>query len=199
MNIVTIIILIIITIVYFSLVIMGNKQNKRNHRNSHRHVFKKRKSNYKHNSNLSVTKAKSHAGTSSSAVPMETESTSAENHQTLVTSEIIKGSRIINIEQLYHHISDITMHAAKCGSEMKLIGETREGLASIIVCSCVSCGHNIHLQTSEKVVGPKGYKCWQCNLAAVWGQVSSGGGHTPLMETMSVLGIPVMAKKKVIP
>ncbi len=74
MNIVTIIILIIITIVYFSLVIMGNKQNKRNHQNSHRHVFKKRKSNYKHNINLSVTKAKSHAGTSSSAVPMETES-----------------------------------------------------------------------------------------------------------------------------
>ncbi len=44
-----------------------------------------------------VTKAKSHAGTSSSAVPMETESTSAENHQTLVTSEIIKGNYTITL------------------------------------------------------------------------------------------------------
>lgn len=126
--------------------------------------------------------------------PMEKEKTSVDDYQTPI-NKMKKGSRIININKLYDHISDITKHAAKCGSEMTLVGETREGLASIFACSCISCGHNIVLQTSEKVVGPKGYRRWECNLAAVWGQVSSGGGHTPLMESMSVLGIPVMAKK----
>lgn len=54
--------------------------------------------------------------------------------------------------------------------------------------------HYIKLETSNKVKGPRGYNRWECNLAAVWGQVSTGGGHTPLMETMSVLGVPVMTK-----
>lgn len=35
---------------------------------------------------------------------------------------------------------------------------------------------------------------WECNLAAVWGQMSTGGGHSQLQETMSVLGVPVMSK-----
>ena len=29
----------------------------------------------------------------------------------------------------------------------------------------------------------------------MWGQMSTGGGHAPLSETISVLGIPVMTKK----
>ena len=37
-------------------------------------------------------------------------------------------------------------------------------------------------------------KRWESNLAAVWGQMTTGGGHTSLSNTMSVLGIPVMAK-----
>ena len=36
----------------------------------------------------------------------------------------------------------------------------------------------------------------KCNLAAVWGQMSTGGGHTQLQETMSVLGVPVMVKSQ---
>ena len=32
------------------------------------------------------------------------------------------------------------------------------------------------------------------NLAAVWGQMVTGGGHSSLKNMMSVLGIPVMAK-----
>ena len=33
------------------------------------------------------------------------------------------------------------------------------------------------------------------NLAAVWGQMSTGGGYAPLQEQMSVLGVPVMTKR----
>ena len=33
------------------------------------------------------------------------------------------------------------------------------------------------------------------NLAAVWGQMSTGGGYSKLHETMTTLGIPVMSSK----
>ena len=39
---------------------------------------------------------------------------------------------------------------------------------------------------------------WECNLAAVWGQMSTGGGHSQLEENMSVLGVPVMTKRSFI-
>ena len=42
--------------------------------------------------------------------------------------------------------------------------------------------------------GTKGYSLWECNLAAVWGQLATGGGLAPLRESMSVLGVPVMTK-----
>ncbi len=40
--------------------------------------------------------------------------------------------------------------------------------------------------------GPRGYSRWECNLAAVWGQMATGGGHSQLEETMSIVGVPVM-------
>ena len=46
--------------------------------------------------------------------------------------------------------------------------------------------------------GPKGNSRWECNLAAVWGQMSTGGGHSHLHETMGVLGVPVMPAKNFI-
>ena len=36
---------------------------------------------------------------------------------------------------------------------------------------------------------------WECNLAAVWGQMATGGGHSSLNESLSVLGVPTMGKK----
>ena len=40
-----------------------------------------------------------------------------------------------------------------------------------------------------------GGRYWECNLAAVWGQMVTGGGHAPLTESMAVLGIPSLTKK----
>ncbi len=87
------------------------------------------------------------------------------------------------------------MEHSKCGGTINLVGEKRQGLASILYSECLKCGHRIQLETSEKVMGPKGYTRWECNLAAVWGQMASGGGHSSLQETMSVLGVPTMGKK----
>ena len=32
-------------------------------------------------------------------------------------------------------------------------------------------------------------------MAAIWGEMSTGGGQAPLAEMMSVLGVPVMTKR----
>ena len=60
------------------------------------------------------------------------------------------------------------------------------------------CSFTIDLNTSRKVVGPKGKLRWEANLAAVWGQMSTGGGYSKLKETMSTLGVPVISPKNFI-
>ena len=60
---------------------------------------------------------------------------------------------------------------------------------------CSGCNEKFTLPTSIKVKGPSGHQYWENNVAAVWGQMSTGGGHTTLQETMSVLGLPTMTKK----
>ena len=76
-----------------------------------------------------------------------------------------------------------------------LTAEKRDGLASIISTECSTCGYKVDLETSQKVSGMTGYSRWEVNLAAVWGQMSTGGGHSTLTETMSFLGVPVMSRK----
>ena len=73
-------------------------------------------------------------------------------------------------------------------------GETRDGLASILLGECSVCKHTITLATSKEVKGPRGYSRWECNLAAVWGQMAIGGGRSQLEEAMSFIGVPVMTK-----
>ena len=77
---------------------------------------------------------------------------------------------------------------------MKLTGEKRDGLASILSSSCSKCGHNISFATSKKVKGTRCISPWESNLAAVWWQMVKVGGYASLSNTMSVLGVPVMSK-----
>ena len=67
-------------------------------------------------------------------------------------------------------------------------------MASILSSSCTQCGDCKGLETSHKVRGPNGYRRRECNLAAVWDQMSTGGGHNHIQNTMSLLGVPVMSK-----
>ena len=76
-----------------------------------------------------------------------------------------------------------------------LTAEKKDGLASIISTQCFPCGIKINLETSRKVSCVTGYHRWEVNLAAVWGQMTTGGGHSPLTESMAYLAVPVMAKK----
>ena len=112
---------------------MGNKRYRKND-NSHRRVYKKRKGKRK-------VKEKDRA---------------EEDHRN--TDDSIKGSRIINMEQLQQYTEDLRQHSIQCEGTITLTGETREGLASILTGSCSSCQHTITFQTSKKVKGPKGYR-----------------------------------------
>ena len=59
--------------------------------------------------------------------------------------------------------------------------------ASILSWKCTICEHEMSFSTSTKLAGSKGNQYWTSNLAAVWGQMVTGGGFNPLQESMSVL------------
>ena len=107
----------------------------------------------------------------------------------------LNGSRIINLLKLQQYIDYLTRHGTRCTGTVTLSGELRDGLASVINTECTTCDHTIVLETTEKVKGPRDYKRWECNLAAVWGQMVTGGGHSHLEETMIVVGVPAPANK----
>ena len=110
----------------------------------------------------------------------------------------IDGARIVNISQLEQYINELTCHAAKfekSEGNVVLVGERKDGLVSIICTECSGCGHVVKLETSTKVAGPSGCNRWEVNLAAVWGQMCTGGGHSTLQESLAYLGVPVMTKK----
>ena len=93
------------------------------------------------------------------------------------------GSRIINIDKRLNH--------TKCGDSICLTAEKRYELASILSSKCNNCDYEV---TLESVKGPNNKMRWECNLAAVWGQMTTEGGHFPQKETMGIVGIPVMNK-----
>ncbi len=109
----------------------------------------------------------------------------------------IQGSRIINMERLASFVADVSTHSQSCQlGSISLTGETyRGGLASILTAKCSGCRMELAFPTSSKVTSLSGARRWECNLAAVWGQMVTGGGHAPLQEAMSILGVPVMTKK----
>lgn len=150
---------------------MGNQKNKRNHYNGHRHVFQRKNHAQKYKPKTSPRQK------------------TPQRHISL------EGSRIVNLDQLQRYVNELTIHAARCGGEIRLTGETRAGLASIISSQCSECGYTIAFETSSKVKGPRSRSRWECNLAAVWGQMTTGGGHSRLQESMSILGVPVMTPK----
>ena len=109
----------------------------------------------------------------------------------------LDGCRIINLEQLAAFIQDVNVHSQLCQlGRVSLIGEIfRNGTASILRARCSSCNCEIEFPTSHRVDGIGKGRRWESNVAAVWGQMVTGGGHARLKETMSLMGIPVMTKK----
>ena len=162
------------------LLVMGNKKNKK-HLHSYRHAYFKKRLPQKQRSTSTSTIQKKRVTSPKKSFPAP-------------KTYDVQGSRIINLHKLQEYVNELNTHSAHCDGSISLFGEVRDGLASILSSCCSTCGHRITLETSEKVKGPHRYRRWECNLAAVWGQMTNGGGHTQLQETMSVIGVPVMSK-----
>ena len=127
---------------------------------------------------------------SSRAVAVNNSSSNRNNSTQLQTVTIIENAesaecRIINLQLLQGHIEDVTKHVASClacqkiaqsSDSLTMIGEKQEGLASIIGCKFKGCGHELIFNTSTKTKGLTGKMFWTNNLAAVWGQMTTGGG-----------------------
>ena len=63
---------------------------------------------------------------------------------------------------------------------------------------CAECQQEFRFSTSPKAKGVSGDKQGKTNLATVWGQIATGGGHKPFAEMMAVLGVPTMTRKSFI-
>jgi len=63
----------------------------------------------------------------------------------------------------------------------------------------MGCNEFVKLESSAKVVGPKGIKRWEYNVAAVWRQMATGGGYSKLNETMATLGYHACLKRTSLP
>jgi len=98
------------------------------------------------------------------------------------------------MKNVVDHFTSCSHNSGSLGSQIILSGEKHHGLASILSWKCIGCGHEMSFPTSTKASGTIGNH-WTTNLAAVWGQMATGGGFNSLEESMSVLGIPVMSKQ----
>ncbi len=108
--------------------------------------------------------------------------------------------RIMNLEKIREHISEITLHAATCSSAIELaakneapiqlLGEVQQqGMASFLHSKCNGCGKTFSFCTSPKVKTPEGDR-FEINVRAVWAQMSTGGGSAKLNEQTATMGMP---------
>ncbi len=155
---------------------MGNKKNRKTQQIS-RHVYVRKK----------VTKASHHISSTRSQP----------SSPLMINNGIASGYRIVNIDQLHEYTNRLTVHAAKCSGSVILSGEKKCGLASIFGYRCDKCHIKITFVTSKKVKSPK-YRRFECNIAAVWGEMATGGGHSHLQSTMATLGVSAMDKNSFI-
>ena len=74
------------------------------------------------------------------------------------------------------HVNPIKVRLIISNDMMLIMEQARYGMASIIAYQCCGCNEQISFATSTKITSPEGNKYWNCNLAAVWGQMATGGG-----------------------
>ena len=89
----------------------------------------------------------------------------------------------------------MTAHSATCGGACYIEGETNAGLAVVFSAVCSKCEAHYTIRSSHQITTSDGKKRWAVNMAAVLGQISTGGGHARLNSTLATLDIPGMSKR----
>lgn len=111
---------------------------------------------------------------------------------------VLEGRRIVNIASFIHQIQSIDLHRPfDCGfRDLKIIGEFRRGLSSIIHLECRMCRGKFDINTCESLGDKNNNLNMDVNYAATLGFMSSGGGFSQLEEVCAVLDIPSMSQSK---
>ena len=65
----------------------------------------------------------------------------------------------------------------------------------VLCATCTKCKMRFPIQSSKRVTTSDGKKRWAVNIAAVLGQVATGGGLSQLNTTLAFLGVPGMQKR----
>ena len=107
----------------------------------------------------------------------------------------IDGCRIVNVAELAKAIYELTAHSATCGGACFIEGETNAGLAVVFSAACSKCDACYSIRSSHQITTSDGKKRWAVNMAAVLGQMSTGGGHARLNSILGILDIPGMSKR----
>ena len=119
--------------------------------------------------------------------------------QHTLTNLHLEGSRIINLHKLHDAIRTITQHSAACKSPVKLIGEAkRNGLSTTLLVKCDKCSEEFLFTSCNKIDLKKPddtiRSTCQSNVAAVMGQMSTGGSCYSLEELLCTIGVPSISK-----
>ena len=74
--------------------------------------------------------------------------------------------------------------------------ETRQaGLASVLTVKYIKCGSKFRIESSKRVKAADGRQRWVMNVAAVLGQMATGGGATSLTCSVTPMNVRRMPKK----
>jgi hypothetical protein len=71
----------------------------------------------------------------------------------------------------------------------------QSGLASVLSVKCAKCGNKFCIESSKRVKAADGHQQWVVNVAAVLGQMATGGGAISLTCSMAPMNVPGMPKK----
>jgi len=110
-----------------------------------------------------------------------------------VTTFNLKGNRIVNISHLGKSLQSVIGHGSVCPCDGKPRMEQeieRKGLGCVIQFRCDGSNMTLAVETQPKSKGPGGQLRHSINIAAVWGFMAMGGGHSNIKEILSVLNIP---------
>ena len=66
------------------------------------------------------------------------------------------------------------------------------GLATVLSVKCTKCKSKFRIESSKRVKTADRHQRWVVNVAAVPGQMSTGGGATLLTCTMAPMNVPGM-------
>ena len=106
------------------------------------------------------------------------------------------GSRIMDLDNLGSDLKEISSHSVHCGGMCVLEGEIMQaGLAAVLSVKCIKCESTFCIHSSKRVKTSDGHQRWVVNVAAVLGQMSTGGGATSLTCTLAPMNVPGMAKR----